>query len=34
MLTLAGFRIVRFTWRQVTRAPDRVARTVTALLGR
>jgi very-short-patch-repair endonuclease len=33
-LTVAGFRVVRFTWRQVTRQPERVARTVAALLGR
>jgi uncharacterized protein DUF559/putative AbiEi antitoxin of type IV toxin-antitoxin system len=33
-LTVAGFRVVRFTWRQVNREPERVARTVAALLGR
>jgi very-short-patch-repair endonuclease len=31
-LTFAGFTVVRFTWRQVTREPDRVARTVGRLL--
>jgi very-short-patch-repair endonuclease len=33
-LTLAGWRVVRFTHRQVTREPGRVARTVGALLAR
>ena len=32
-LTLAGFAVVRFTWRQVTREPQAVAATVAALLG-
>jgi very-short-patch-repair endonuclease len=31
-LTVAGFRVVRFTWRQVTREPSAVARTLRALL--
>jgi hypothetical protein len=31
-LTLAGFVVVRFRWRQVTREPRRVARTVAELL--
>jgi hypothetical protein len=31
-LQVAGFRVVRFTWRQVTRDPDRVAATLRALL--
>jgi Protein of unknown function (DUF559) len=31
-LTLAGFTVVRFTWRQVTREPGRVAHTVSGLL--
>ena len=31
-LHVAGFRVVRFTWRQVTRDPDRVAGTLRALL--
>ena len=33
-LTLAGFTMVRFTWRQVTREPDRVLRTTQDLLAR
>jgi hypothetical protein len=33
-LTLAGYRVVRFTWRQVRREPHAVAQTVGALLGR
>jgi very-short-patch-repair endonuclease len=33
-LTLAGFTVVRFTWRQITREPERVARAITALLAR
>jgi very-short-patch-repair endonuclease len=32
LLTLAGFKIVRFTWRQVTIEPDAVAETIGALL--
>ena len=32
-LTLAGYRVVRFTHRQVTREPADVAATVLALLG-
>jgi very-short-patch-repair endonuclease len=32
-LALAGWRVVRFTWSQVIRASDEVARTVRALLG-
>ena len=31
-LQVAGFRVVRFTWRQVTRDPDRVVDTLRALL--
>jgi len=31
-LMLAGYRVVRFTWRQITREPERVARTTRALL--
>jgi very-short-patch-repair endonuclease len=31
---VAGYTVVRFTWRQVDREPKRVARTVAALLGR
>jgi very-short-patch-repair endonuclease len=31
-LTLAGYRVVRFTWRQVTECPDEVARAVRGLL--
>jgi len=31
-LTVAGWRVVRFTWRQITREPDRVAQTLRALL--
>jgi hypothetical protein len=31
-LLLAGFRVVRFTWRQVTQEPRRVAATVRSLL--
>lgn len=31
-LMLAGYRVVRFTWRQVTREPERVASTLRALL--
>ena len=33
-LVVAGFRVVRFTWRQVAAEPDLVAATVGALLGR
>jgi hypothetical protein len=33
-LTLAGFTVVRFTWRQVVREPGRVTRTVARLLAR
>jgi uncharacterized protein DUF559 len=33
-VTLAGYRVVRFTWRQVTREPAAVAQTVGALIGR
>jgi very-short-patch-repair endonuclease len=32
-LLLAGYRVVRFTWRQVTGTPEVVAETVRALLG-
>ena len=32
-LVLAGYRVVRFTWRQVTDEPALVAATVRALLG-
>lgn len=31
-LMLGGYRVVRFTWRQITREPDRVAQTIRALL--
>ncbi|MGH2919594.1 MAG: DUF559 domain-containing protein [Solirubrobacteraceae bacterium] len=31
-LTLAGYRVVRFTWRQVTEEPERVAHTLRRLL--
>ncbi|MDQ3675430.1 MAG: endonuclease domain-containing protein [Actinomycetota bacterium] len=31
-LTLAGYRVVRFTWRQITEEPERVAETLRALL--
>jgi len=31
-LMLAGWRVVRFTWRQLTREPERVAATLRALL--
>ncbi len=33
MLTAAGWRVVRFTWRQLTRRPGEVAGTVRAALG-
>ena len=33
-LTLAGFTVVRFTWRQVTREPRRVAEALGGLLAR
>jgi very-short-patch-repair endonuclease/predicted transcriptional regulator of viral defense system len=33
-LTMAGFTIVRFTWRQVTREPQRIAGALQALLAR
>ena len=33
-LTLAGFTVVRFTWRQITREPARVRATITQLLAR
>jgi hypothetical protein len=33
-LTLAGFTLVRFTWRQVTGEPQRVLRTTRRLLAR
>jgi very-short-patch-repair endonuclease/predicted transcriptional regulator of viral defense system len=33
-LTLAGYRVVRFTWRQVVDDPDRVATTIRELLAR
>jgi hypothetical protein len=33
-LALAGWRVVRFTWRQSTLDPDEVARTVTGMLER
>lgn len=32
-LAVAGFRVVRFTWRQVTNGPGEVAATLRALLG-
>jgi very-short-patch-repair endonuclease len=31
-LMLAGYQVVRFTWRQVTREPARVASTIRTLL--
>jgi very-short-patch-repair endonuclease len=31
-LTLAGYRVIRFTWRQLTDHPDRTAQTIRALL--
>jgi hypothetical protein len=34
VLEVAGYTVVRFSWRQVVREPGRVARTVGALLGR
>jgi hypothetical protein len=33
-LLLAGYQVVRFTWRQVTRDPEHVAHTIRALLAR
>jgi very-short-patch-repair endonuclease len=33
-LTLAGFTVVRFTWRQITREPRRVAEALQCLLAR
>jgi very-short-patch-repair endonuclease/predicted transcriptional regulator of viral defense system len=33
-LTLAGFTVVRFTWRQITREPRRVVNALRALLAR
>jgi hypothetical protein len=33
-LMLADYQVVRFTWRQVTREPGRVAETVRTLLAR
>jgi predicted transcriptional regulator of viral defense system len=32
-LAVAGFRVIRFTWRRVTREPDAVGATIRALLG-
>lgn len=32
-LTLAGYRVVRFTWRQITREPEMVGRRIAELLG-
>ena len=34
LLAAAGYTTLRFTWRQVTSEPERVARTVTAVLER
>jgi very-short-patch-repair endonuclease len=31
-LMLAGWRVIRVTWRQLTREPEELARTVQALL--
>jgi hypothetical protein len=31
-LTLVGYRVVRFTWRQITREPEKVERRITELL--
>ena len=31
-LMLAGWRVIRFTWRQLTQEPDRVAATLRGLL--
>jgi very-short-patch-repair endonuclease len=33
-LMLAGYQVVRFTWRHVTREPERVASTIRTLLAR
>ena len=33
-LTVAGFTVVRLTWRQLTQEPDRVLTTVESLLAR
>jgi Protein of unknown function (DUF559) len=33
-LLLAGFQVVRFTWRQITREPDHVGHTIRTLLAR
>jgi very-short-patch-repair endonuclease len=33
LLTLAGWRVIRFTWRHLVREPDEVADTVRRLLG-
>jgi very-short-patch-repair endonuclease/predicted transcriptional regulator of viral defense system len=33
-LTLAGFTVVRFTWRQITREAQRVAKAIASLLAR
>ena len=33
LLRRGGFRVVRYTWRQLTRAPDRVAEDLRAQLG-
>ena len=32
-LALAGYRVVRFTWKQITAEPEQVVATVSALLG-
>ena len=32
LLLVAGWRVIRFTWRQIVREPDAVAATMTALL--
>jgi very-short-patch-repair endonuclease len=33
-LTLAGYRVVRFTWLQITREPQKVGRRIAELVGR
>lgn len=33
LLTVEGLRVVRFTWRQIVREPERVAGVLASLLG-
>jgi very-short-patch-repair endonuclease len=33
-LTVAGYRVIRFTWRQITEQPAKTADTIRALLSR